>query len=354
MNALYVNDTAKGAGHGFLRIAGAPLFASLPGLSFSIKRTSDQKSLGPGGWQHAHSALTPDAASPIADDLALAVGPGVVDNLDPRESYRLTLRSPDGASAVCSLQAPEVAYSPLAGGHGVAEAPAPEPAPSPDPPPTAAPDLAPDPAPEPDPPADGPSGVLPPLPDAAPQQRRSPLPVIALLLVLAATAFAFWRNTGTGDATKADKGEAARQEEAAPAENAPQPGTDAPPPPLARARAHLARQSGPADPAASLALARELGKEAGGADAVFLLLEDAAQQGDSGAMLLVGGFYDPADAAPSGSIIKDPEQAFAWYAKAQAKGQPEAAARLEALRAWAESEAAKGADGARPLLRRFN
>ena len=136
MKAIYSDDKDKGAGHGFLRIGDAQV-GNMEGLRFSIKRGTDHNCLGPGGWQPAESPLPAQRITLSDDGFDIAVGPEVVDHLDTRENYRLTLISADGTSSVAALRVPEVTYSPVGGGQGmaVAAAPEPKPAPAPAPPP---------------------------------------------------------------------------------------------------------------------------------------------------------------------------------------------------------------------------
>ena len=122
-------------------------------------------------------------------------------------------------------------------------------------------------------------------------------------------------------------------------------------PALSQARTHLA---GPADPAKSVDLAKLLRSEKDSADAVFLLMEDAAGKGNAEAMLATGEFYDPAATIDAGSIQKDPLQALDWYAKAKTAGSADVDAKIAALKAWAETEAPKGTAGAKEVLEKIN
>lgn len=375
MKAAYSNDTKKGPGHGFLRISD-DAFGNSEGLRFSVKRGSDQNFLAPGGWQPSES-LMPAQHVALADaGFSIAVGPEVVDHLDTQENYRLSLVRADGTRAVGALRVPEIAYSPVAGGQGIGATLAAVPPPPPPPPPTA-------PEQESTPRETEASMELLPPPGPAPAPRKggaaAPIIMTALLLALAGGAFVAWKFFFNADGTTPLTAQSPPPKEESTAPTAPQsppptapessqadenrspqtedkgntPAKEASPPPqppLARAREHLA---GPADPAQGVTLAKSLRLEREGLDAAFLLLEDAAQKGDSEAMLLTGGYFDPADPAPSGSIHKDPAAALAWYAKAKAAGHPLADARLAALRAWAQAEAARGSRDAAQLLRQF-
>lgn len=364
MKAFFENDERRGPGFGLLRISESALMPDLEGIRFAVKRGSDQNSLGKGGWQPAETFLEPEAVTLTDDGIALSVGPDVVDNLDPQEAYRMTMVSSDGISVIGRLEVAEVAYS-LQGAERPGAA-APEPAPAPAPEPGPEPEPAPAPEPEPEPafeqepiPDPDPMPEAPVMPAPAPKSGPSPLVIVLALLVLAGAGFGVWKyldSRKAGGEPVAETG--ARQEQvpppAAPHAAAPDPSAseraEKARPALAQAREHL---SGAADPAGSLALARTLQGQENGADAAFLLAEDAAEKGNAEAMLLTGAFYDPADSAPSGSILKDPAQALAWYKKAKAAGSAEAAPRLDALRRWAEAEAAKGSADAKSLLTQF-
>ena len=328
MKALYTNDTAKGPGNGFLQITEADQISSFEGITFGIKRASDQKSLGMGGWQPAESFLAPHGISLGEEGVALVVGPEVVDHLDSQETYRITLKGADGATAVSSLRVPEVAYSLAVGGQGIGSTAKPEPKPTPPPPPPPPPMPTPEPLPMPEP---EPMPEALPTPPPAPEKKGSKLPLIIgiLVLLLAGGGIGAWMHFK---------------------DKSPAPVAAAPKPFIAQAREHLA---GKAEPAASLEMAEKFRGEKDGADAAFLLAEDAAQKGDAKAMLITGSFYDPADTSPAGSIVKDPLEAFSWYTKAQKAGNPDAQARIDALKKWAEAEAAKGSAAAKDLLKKF-
>lgn len=329
MKAIFITDKAKGAGFGFLAISDVASLSSLENISFCIKRASDQKNLGKSGWQPAESFLQPSGVSLTEDGFGLSVGPEVVDTLDPQENYRLILQCGDGSKHVSALRVPEVAYSKQTGGQGIGSTEKAAPPPPPPPPPPPLPPQEKSPA----PPAQEPDPAPPPPPPAPKKSLALPLvAILAALLVLGGGGFALWKFVLQPDTGTTEQAE------------------ETPPPaksPLQQAREHLA---GSGNPAEALDLAKRLRAEESGADAAFLLAEDAAEKGNPEAMLMTGGFYDPADSAPSGSIEKDPFQALEWYNKAKAAGNTEADARLKALRTWAEAEAAKGSQTGKDLL----
>ena len=322
MKALYADDTGKGPGYGFLRVSEPGALAMQDVLTFSIRRASDQQCIGASDRQSAEVFLAPDGLEMDGETLCLRIGPAVVDNLDVQETYRITLQGADGSRAACGLNVPQVTYSPAAGGAGIGKTAAPAPTPPP-PPPAPAPEPKPEPKPEPAPLQD--LSLAP-----EPPKKKGGGLIIALivLLLLAGGGFALWKFV----LSKPDEAPKAAPEQVAP---------------LSQARKHL---GGPADPAESLTLAKKLRAEKESADAVFLLLEDAAGKGNAEAMLGTGEFYDPTATIDAGSIKKDPLQALDWYTKAKAGGNAEAEARLAALKAWAEAEAPKGTAGAKDVL----
>ena len=103
-------------------------------------------------------------------------------------------------------------------------------------------------------------------------------------------------------------------------------------------------------PDAALALANSLPESPERADAAFLLLEFAADNGNAEAALAVARYYDPTDKTPSGTIRKNPETAYGWYTEALAGGQKNAETRLAQLRSWVEEQANQGSYEARELL----
>jgi len=164
------------------------------------------------------------------------------------------------------------------------------------------------------------------------------MPLILLLLVLACAAGgAYWRQVvQTPESAPPTTNPTAPTPSAASTPPAPQaaPAPSKDLPPLQRAR-ELLRTGITPEQAVELAKDMQIPE---GADGAFLLLEDAAQKGSPEGMLGLARFYDPADAAPKGSIRPDPTQAYDWYGKAKDKGQEAADGKLKALRAWAETE----------------
>ena len=118
-------------------------------------------------------------------------------------------------------------------------------------------------------------------------------------------------------------------------------------PALERARKALREGISPEE---AVALAKSLPESPERADAAFLLLEYAADNGHAEAALAVARYYDPTDDEPSGTIRKNAESAYGWYTDALAGGQEAAKSRLAQLRRWVEEQAGQGSIEARELL----
>lgn len=329
MQARYANDAARGPGWGLLVIREAQIGAG-EACAFSVQRAGDGRHLGSAGWQEAEEVLRPDRVERRGDELILGVSPAVVDNLDELETYRLILRV-EGRPPQCSgLELSTIRYARLASGDGISVArpeieerpePAPEPASEP------LPDTLPTPEPE--------------VPPAVPERKKRLLFLFVSGVLLAAAAF-LWFSAAPEQASAPSP---EQQAEVAPSSPASPPVRS----PKEQARAFLRKGGSPAE---ALALSRTLPADTEeGQDAVFLLQEAAAEGGDPEAMIRVARYYDPSDAAPAGTIIKDAEQARLWYDKALQAGAADAAVERERLRTWLEGEAAAGSVRAGELLR---
>jgi hypothetical protein len=135
----------------------------------------------------------------------------------------------------------------------------------------------------------------------------------------------------------------------------PRPETTTPPPPSYAPDAPVLEQAREAlregiSPAEAVTMAKTLPDRPERADAAFLLLEYAAERGNTEAAFAVGLFYDPAYEGSSGSIRKNPITAYEWYQKALAGGQKQAQDQLARLRLWVEEKAEQGSGQAKELL----
>jgi hypothetical protein len=97
--------------------------------------------------------------------------------------------------------------------------------------------------------------------------------------------------------------------------------------------------------------AREL-QAAGQLDDAHVLLFFGARQGHAPSAYAYAEANDPNHHSPATSLLDEPDafQAFRWYTAALDGGVDDAAARLDALRAWAEAAAAAGNAEAERLL----
>jgi len=107
------------------------------------------------------------------------------------------------------------------------------------------------------------------------------------------------------------------------------------------------------DPAGAVALSKTLPESPERADAAFLLLEYAAEEGHAEAALVVGRYYDPTEDGPSGSIRKNPETAHDWYQEALAGGQEDAKKYLAKLQQRVQEEATNGSRRAQALIKKW-
>ena len=127
MRATLLPDPHRGPGYSVIEIWGAPPLAS-PVLL--LRRASDGAWLSGSGWGMSETSLTPDGWDSGPDDLdsgsgcqRLLLGPGLVDDLDPGDSYTLTI---PGAGS-CALMLAGVDQSHIIGGKPVGVTPPPVP-----------------------------------------------------------------------------------------------------------------------------------------------------------------------------------------------------------------------------------
>lgn len=373
MATILRTNPERGAGFAriYLDVGTTPLPSMPEGCAFTLQRASDTLFLANSGWQESQTELTPDALTRQDATLELCVGPLVVDNLDILNTYRIHLRHTTLPPSVIHIETLD--YSPLKGKAGLhvpqaAPAAAVAPAPPAEVPVEAAPEKAV--AEEAMPEQENQASPLT-MGTDAPLKSARPNPAIwiisILLLITAAGGGWYWytQNTAKPVAQEVPQ-DAAPPATSLPAETPAAPKTEASPAappalsPMAQARQQLQAKS---DGAQSMALAQQLqaklseAKDADPAaqnqhaDAIFLLVEDAAQKGQGEAMIVLARYFDPVDKAPKGSIQSDPQQALHWYTKARDAGQSTAAdSGISALRQWATTTAT-GDKAAQELLR---
>ncbi len=396
MRATYENNTKLGAGHGLLVLHDIHVDATTS-LGFGIRRSNDGRYLGKNGWQDAEEPLWPDAIGHAGDGaLVLSVSPHVVNQLDELIPYRCILYSKDGQSlGMSSLSISGVIYSNMAQSAVVNEYV---------PPVVAKPEPQVQAQPEPQP------QIEPTQEPQNPPERSSFGKWLVLLLVgLALIALGIWlwfgsdmlkdkvQDAATAPQTTQEQ-ESEPQSESGSAPNTEQdseqnseqdptvnqeektdlePSTGLNTPPSSAPESKPDSQPIPAPaPVKSpkeqvYAFMREAGDAKGatslaaslpsdtveGQDAIFLLMEYAAEKGNAVAMLRIANYYDPLVMLPSGTLQKDAEQAWQWYSKVIAQDNEHAATAQKAiadLKAWLIKQAEQGDASAQDLLRRVD
>ena len=388
MKITYENDLQRGPGNGRLRCSEEHFPEG--GYAAAFERASDHFFLGGLGEWGAQKTFLPITGEREGNGgITLLIGPGVVNQLDTQERYRVHLQSPDGAVFKAQLGIQEIIYSAVQTLNNTA-APLtpdkPEPAPPQQPeaepaPPNTQEELPAEKAPQTEqPPPDG-ALTLP-----GPQARKSgamlPLLLVAALLLLAGGGGAAWwfflrqpqpPAVETPEAPSAPEQAEAPQpsterppdpavgsflEDAAkpqpqaekPAEPAPSPAPA--PPPGAEERVRLFFSGQGRTPEAAAQLSRELPRETPAEqDAVYRLYYFAGEHGEQSILLEYAACLDPAK-PQWGSIGKDAPAAWRIYEKAKAT-QPGAVAAQNNLKSWLEQKAAAGDAQAALWLRRL-
>lgn len=323
MNVRYENDLEKGAGFGLFHIHSINIPVSSP-LSFSIQRSSDGKYLGNAAWLDAEERLQAIETTQADGACTLHVAPEITKHLDDLETYRFTLVS-DGAQERAVLS---IADTIIYGGvqqsgriQGVsASPPTPIPvSPKPTPVEVAAPVAIPEPT------ASSALGNV--VAGAAASGSRTIIAIIAGLVsmgLVVGAALMFLQILPNPFSSGSDTGQDASQEEAALS-------------PMKQASAFFSTKGSYEE---AFVLAKTMPSTEEGLDARFLLLELAAEGNILEAQMAVAEIYDPNHEAPTGTIMKDPEQAFYWYEQVIANPQ-EKSALGSALRTKAEAAIAK-------------
>ncbi len=380
MAAHFTADTSLGAGYGIISIAQVNCNTE---PSFALYRASDGLCLTPSGWQNSEIFLQANNWDCDSNTLRLSIDASIVDHLDALDTYKIIIKHDEQDPISQSLVIENIVYSSMHGGQGLGFTEVkPEPTP----------ELEPEPIPEPVQTPEELSPMQEPLPEITPVQKKNPMPmIITVLLILILLAGGIWwylknqdqapqnptTNTQESSPTSNEqapaepeiKSEDAKPEEAKPEE---QDKTDTSTPevnnqatgantaktlsPMQQARDFLRQDNqGQAslDLAQSLQIQSQKEPSAENLDALFLLLEDAAQKNIPEAMLMVAKYYDPSNTEPKGSIEADANEAYAWYTKALAAGVSDATKHLDQLKTWAKQAASNGDKTAHDLLTRW-
>lgn len=320
-------DAKRGAGHAVLVIEGLAL---PPETVCCIKRGDDD--LGPDGWRNGEYWIEPLLVETTsAWGSRIVLGPGVVRYME-NGNYRLGLQAPNWdkpqerglnwRDIPPPLQGPSRRRGQVAVDSPRSPPPSvPEPEPPPPPPPPVS---------EPEPPT--------PKSDERDQRKRPPSAVLillalAILAVLGAGGYWWWSS---------------QPQPVGP------PVVVSPPKPVVNSTftaqdARQKLQEGLA-PDQMYELAQQFQAQPEGLQGAFLLYEQAAEQNHAAAALKLAEMYDPTRSEPTPLPRRRATKAYEWYRKAVASGIAEANQRLDALRAWAEQEAARGDAEAQALL----
>lgn len=333
MNIAYENDTARGRGHGILRLTDINAIAA-DNARFSLCRAADMCFLSKHGWHNAEDFHTPQSCMMHNGALLLYIGPDIVDQLHVNENYRLTLILPDGQSARAVLAIESIHYS-LAGqkgnAHMYAESPAQE----------VTPEVAPALKSEPE------TDVVS-MPEPVIRTRTQSLwPVILGICVLGILGGAWWYMLQQSE----PEPKALSQQEAKPepASKTETPLLSASPVLSAREQVRAFFASSPVADVA-IALAKKLpAHTAEEQDALYRLYYFAAGEKNPAAkaeaLPILAQAVDPSTPA-WGSIAKDAAEAWSNYQKmlttADAKTASTAKERMDALHTWLTTQASKG------------
>lgn len=127
MRATLLPDPHRGPGYSVIELHAAP---PLEAPVLLLRRASDGAWLSGTGWSQRETSLTLDGWDSGPDDAdsgggcqRLRLGPGIVDDLDPGDSYTLTI---PGAGS-CALMLAGLAQSHIIGGKPVGVTPPPVP-----------------------------------------------------------------------------------------------------------------------------------------------------------------------------------------------------------------------------------
>lgn len=108
MKAEY-KDKEGSPGRGYFSFSGS-LFPSPP-WSVSLRRSSDQNFLAPGGKWAGESVFIPLEGKDSGEALELELGPEIVESLSPQDQYKITLRGGDGEDLTARLKIGSITFS---------------------------------------------------------------------------------------------------------------------------------------------------------------------------------------------------------------------------------------------------
>ena len=107
MKISYANDMQKGPGYGTLHCTETDF--SDENITFALQRSTDKAFLNSQQeWLQPQIFLSPEAVRLENGEVALTIGPSVVNGLNPQETYRVLLRAANGASASSTLRVSDV------------------------------------------------------------------------------------------------------------------------------------------------------------------------------------------------------------------------------------------------------
>lgn len=307
-------------GHALLRVS--ELDAAPDGLTISIQRQQGPDThLADDGWRRTETWLMPDDVSRSGDVLEFHLGPEICDQLAGIATVRLRVREPDiGVVGTTVVAWPTMLTSGAAGASGTyddtvrlrrRQQPAPPSEPELPPPLEVEPEPPPPPRPE-------LRAARDPLADTPKRSGATGWMIAAVLVLLAVGGgYYYWTNHL----------------------NPPEPVVAAAPPPVPPSTSEPPKKSvretvaeylaTKPTPDAMLAKAHDFAK-VGDIPASFLVLRQAAEQGNATAQLELASFYDPTTPAKAG-FPHDGAQAADWYERAALTGLAEAQRKLGLL-----------------------
>ncbi len=364
MPAKLIPDMHQGPGHGIIIVQ--PFECQSPPV-YALYRSSDKLCLDKEGWQSSEVFLEPAAWDCHENVVRLAVNPSVINNLDKLDTYKIIIKDGENEQSF-TLLIEDMIQSTMDGGFGVGLAAAPvaqeivrntveESAPLVPPAPVVE-----EPPVQPEPEAPKPQVDSLSLDAQSGEEKKKgskliPLLLLFLLLLAASVgAFLWYLHKQTEDPQKSPIEQATEKDKNSNTakDKAKDDDSKVTLVPIDAARALLRKNASGEE---SHALAQQLEKqgkdEAATQDAIFLLIEDAAQKGLPSAMMQLGSFYDPSLRKMYGSVPVDIEQAYTWYTKALQDGESKAKASLDSLRTWAQNAAKNGDSSAQNLLEKW-